>query len=77
MTFKNAVMGRRQGDGRVTPVPVPDWMQRSWVEAGSTFSVVLLFAFATVFVAVVVCPVARCHRAVGLVRVLKWTPWAV
>jgi hypothetical protein len=73
--FKNAVMGRRQGDGRA--MPVPDWMQRSWVKAGSTFSVVLLFAFATVFVTVVVCPVARCHRAVRLVRVLKWTPWAV
>jgi hypothetical protein len=37
--FKNAVVGRRQGNGRV--LPVPDWMQRSWVEAGSAFSVVL------------------------------------
>jgi hypothetical protein len=54
-------------------MPVPDWIQRSWVEAGSTFSAVLLFALATVFVAVVVYPVARCHRAVRLSRVVKWT----
>jgi hypothetical protein len=71
--FKNAVVGRRQGDGRV--MPVPDWMQRSWVEAGSTFSVVLLFALATVFVAVVVYPVALAATALYVwSRLRKWKP---
>jgi hypothetical protein len=44
-------------------MPVPDWIQRSWVEAGSTFSAVLLFALATVFVAVVIYPVALAATA--------------
>jgi hypothetical protein len=71
--FKNAVVGRRDGNGRV--LPMPDWMQRSWVEAGSTFGVLLLFALATVFVAVVVYPVALAITALYVwSRVRKWTP---
>jgi hypothetical protein len=74
VTFKNGgIVGRRQGNGRV--LPVADWMQRSWAEAGSAFSVVVLFALATVFVAVVVYPVALV--ATGLYvwsRLRKWTP---
>jgi hypothetical protein len=57
VTFKHGVVGRRQGNGKV--VLVPDWMQRSWVEAGSTFGVMVLFALASVFVVVVVCPSPR------------------
>jgi hypothetical protein len=71
--FKNAVVGQRQGNGRV--LPVADWMQWSWVEAGSTFGVLLLFALGTVFVAVVVYPVALAVTVVYvLTRLRKWTP---
>jgi len=73
VTFKNGIVGRRQGNGSV--LPVADWMHRSWVEAGSAFSVVVLFALATVFVAVIVYPVALV--ATGLYvwsRLRKWTP---
>jgi hypothetical protein len=73
VTFKNAVVGQRQGNGRV--LPLPDWVQRSWVEAGSTFGVLLLFALATVFVAVVVYPVALAVTVLYvLTRLRKWTP---
>jgi hypothetical protein len=71
--FKNAVLGRRQGDGKV--LPLPDWIQRSWMEAGSAFGVVLLFALGTVFVAVVVYPVALAATALYVwSRLRKWTP---
>ena len=73
VTFKNGIIGRRQGNGKV--LPVPDWMQRSWVEAGSTFGVVIFFALATVFVAVVVYPVALVATALYVwSRLRKWTP---
>ena len=73
VTFKNGVVGRRQGNGKV--VPVPDWMQRSWVEAGSTFGVMVLFALASVFVVVVVYPVALVATALYVwSRLRKWTP---
>jgi hypothetical protein len=73
VTFKNGIIGRRQGNGRV--LPVPDWIQRSWVEAGSAFGVVVSFALATVFVAVVVYPVALVATAVYVwSRLRKWTP---
>ena len=61
MIFKNAVVGRRQGDG--WGAAGAGLMQRSWVEAGSTFSAVLLFALATGIVAVVVYPVALAATA--------------
>jgi hypothetical protein len=67
--FKNAVVGQRDGNGRV--LPLPDWMQRSWVEAGSTFGVLLLFALATVFVAVVVYPVALAATALYVLTRLR------
>jgi hypothetical protein len=73
VTFKHGVVGRRQGNGKV--VPVPDWMQRSWVEAGSTFGVMVLFALASVFVVVVVYPVALVATALYVwSRLRKWTP---
>ena len=56
-------------------MPVPDWMQRSWVEAGSTFGVMVLFALASVFVVVVVYPVALVATALYVwSRLRKWTP---
>jgi hypothetical protein len=73
VTFRNGIVGRRQGNGKV--LPVPDWMQRSWVEAGSTFGVVIFFALATVFVAVVVYPIALVATALYVwSRLRKWTP---
>ena len=73
VTFKHGVVGRRQGNGKV--VPVPDWMQRSWAEAGSTFGVMVLFALASVFVVVVVYPVALVATVLYVwSRLRKWTP---
>jgi hypothetical protein len=50
-------------------------MQRSWAEAGSTFGVMVLFALASVFVVVIVYPVALVAIALYVwSRVRKWTP---
>jgi len=52
--FKNGIVGRRADDGMVTPTP--DWLRRSWSEAGNTFAVTILLAAATVAVVTVVLP---------------------
>jgi hypothetical protein len=67
VTFRNGIVGRRQGNGKV--LPVSDWMQRSWVEAASTFGVMIFFALTTVFVAVVVYTALYVWS-----RMRKWTP---
>jgi hypothetical protein len=66
--FKNGIVGRRADDGVVTPAP--DWLRRSWSEAGNTFAVTILLAVATVVVVTVVLPLLTLGAVVLVVLFL-------